>query len=377
MQTSKIVFDQELFLLQKEKDTPCLSIILPIAWISPNRQTDIYTVLRNIKKIKAYLQENFDTSETDDLLGSVDELSSEIDFSHNMAGVGLFVSAHVKLWVPFFFPVKEKVILSDSFETRDLLYHAYYATPYHVLLLSKNETRLFKGAFDELEEITDEHFPMHYEDDYEYSTPSRGQAYQGQAVVQNFERDKSQSKKMRFENFLHQIDEWLPDYLTKKDPLIITGSERELSFFSGLSYAVNVIGQLHGNYFYLSVPALGESIWRIIRTTLEKKKQEWKRVFESAKGTDEAVFGMAATWQVVWKEQGACLLVEKDFAYPGYLQNDHPEKLHLLPPDGPHKILPDAVNVLMERVQEKGGEVVILENDALKPYQRIGLLLRY
>lgn len=377
MQTSKIVFDQEIFLLQSEKDTLCLSVILPVAWISPNRQTDIYTVLRNITNIKKHLQGNFDTPEIDELLRSLEDLSNEIDFRHNMSGVGLFVSAHVKLWVPFFFAVKEKVILSDLFETRDLLYHAYFATPYHVLLLSKNETRLFKGAFDELAEIRDDHFPLQYEDDYEYSTPSRGQAYQGEAVVQNFERDKSQLKEMRFENYLHQVNALLPAYLTNKDLLIVTGTERSLSYFSTLSHASNVIGQLHGNYFYLSLPALGESTWRIIRTHLEKKVEERKRIFENVQGSGEAVFGMAATWQAVWNDQGACLLVEKDFAYPGYLENDHPEKLHLVPPAGPHKILPDAVNVLMEQVQKKGGEVVILENDALKPYQRIGLILRY
>jgi hypothetical protein len=182
---------------------------------------------------------------------------------------------------------------------------------------------------------------------------------------------------MRFEKYLHQANDFLKEYLTAKDPLIVTGTERELAYFSTLSYSSNVIGQLYGNYFYLSVPALGESTWRILKSHLEKKKQERIRFFENAQGTDDAVFGMSDCWQAAWKGQAACLLVEKDFAYPGYLENDNPEYLHLVPPGGPHKVLPDAVNVLMERVHEKGGDVVIVENDALKQYQRIGLLLRY
>lgn len=376
MKPGQIISAQELTKLQEKGDVH-VSIFLPLHNDASGKRLDAYSVKKKVADVKDQLVKQCDVTKIEPLLKGLAELPDEITFNHNWEGIGLFVSNKVKLWMPFYFPVQEKSTIDDAFATRDLRYQDFYMLPYHVLLLSKDEARLFEGMFDELTEITDAHFPVKFEDDFEYSRPSRGLTYEGHAVTKDFERDKSQLVELRVEKFLQQVDDLLKLYLTEYDPLVLSGTEKELSYFSGATAHTNVAGNLYGNYFYLSIPTLGESTWRLMKNFLQKKKQQVVQQFAEKSGQGQSESGVANCWQATWQGRGASLLVERNFAVPGYLADEHPEYLCMEAPAGPLKVLPDAVDALIDLVQEKGGEVVLVEDEELKEYEHVGLVTRY
>lgn len=376
MKPGQIIPAQELAQLQ-EKGEVHVSIFLPLHNDTSGKRLDAYSVKKDVAGVKEQLVKQYDATAVAPLLQGLDQLPEDITYNHNWGGIGLFVSNKVKQWMPFYFPVQEKYAIADSFATRDLRYQDFYAQPYHVLLLSKDEARLFEGLFDQLTEITDAHFPVKFEDDFEYSRPTRGLTYEGHAVTKDFERDKSQLVELRVEKFLQQVDDLLKLYLAENDPLVLSGTEKELSYFSGATVHGNIAGSLYGNYFYLSIPTLGESTWRLMKNFLQKQKQEAVRQFVEKAGLGQTESGVANCWQAAWQGRGARLLAERNFAVPGYLADEHPEYLCMEAPAGPLKALPDAVDALIELVQEKGGEVVLVEDGELTDYDHVGLVTRY
>ena len=360
-----------------EKDALCISVIVAAHEPSSEKWLDAYAVQQQVSKAKEHLVEKMGGREAEAVVEALNVLSKEIRLGHNMEGVGLFVSNNVRKWAPLYFPVKDKIVVGDRFEDRELLFQDIYAEPYSLLLLSGKEARLYTGTFDQLEEINGIDFPVKFADDYEYSHPTRSLTYEGHAVTKEVEREKSQLQELRREKFLREVDDLLQNHAAISDPLIVAGSEKELSYFLKITKHANIAGSLHGNYFYLSREVLGDSTWKIIRSYWDKKKQKLLLRMENQQSTDAAEYGIQDCWQAAEAGRGDCLLVEQNFSCAGYLKEENPTFLHLTQPAKPFTALPDAVNSLIALVQEKGGQVVLVDDGQLEKFQHVSLLTRY
>lgn len=368
----------ELSLLQKEKGNICISIIVPTHKLSPDRRTDPLQLEKAIQKVKEYLQSKYTGVNINPLIQSIDELYGNIDFNRNAEGIGLFVSADVKKLVHFFFPVKEKVNIGDAFEVRDWLYQAYYNVPYYVLLLSEKEVKLFNARLNTVTEITDDHFPNKNIAEYEYNRPTRGSSYVGHAFVKEFEKDKSVMEEIRFESFFRQADDLLNSYLANEVPLIVAGDNKNLSYFRKITHHEKHIAcYIPGNYLLSTENELGKLTWKAMKLFLDNGKERLISEFTEKIGRGLGMNGIQNIWKAAFEGRGLKLLVEKDFSVTGFIKNKDQYQLFLHPPKKTHHVLPDAVNNVIEMVLEKNGEVVIMENDSLKEFERIALITRY
>ena len=376
--SKKHLFPNDLPLLLKEKGNICISIIAPTHRLSPERRTDALQLEKAIQQAKAYLETRYADKNTLPLIQAIDQLYDQIDFLHNAEGVGLFISENVKKLVHFFFPVRERIVISDSFEIRDLLYEFYYSTPYMVLLLSEKEVKLFNAKLNKLTEIKDEHFPRKYKEEYAYSHPTRGSSFVGYANVKEFEKDKSILEEIRIEMFFRETDHLLKEYLFNGTPLIVAGDTKILSAFRSItSHSKNIACNIPGNYLSLNESELGVLTWKAIKLFLDNKMEKPVNDFREKVGQGLGITGIENIWKAVMEGRGFKLLVEKDFSIPAYVKNTNDYELYLRPPKEPHKALPNVVNNLIETVLDKNGEVFLVENDILKDYGRIALITRY
>jgi len=311
------------------------------------------------------------------LIRSMDELFGSIDFMRNMEGIGLYVSPNIKLAVKFPFPVKEKVMVDDNFEIRDLLYKINYAVPYYVLMLAEKGGRLFEGRWKDLAEIKDNNWPMEYKDDYVYEKPVRSSSYAGYSHVKDYEKDKSELESIRFKDFFHKVDEALHAYLVDNSSLILLGSEKELAWFEDVSkHKKGIRGKIQGSYIHSNSELLAQITWPVMHGYLEDERQQLIKEFSEKIGARLAVSGIQEIWEAAGAGRAFKLLVEKDFRCPGFVVENVPH-LYLRPPQKPHKILADAVDELIETVLEKGGHVYFTGNDTLKDYGHVALITRY
>lgn len=368
---------EDLLALQNAKGNICISIIVPTHRTSPDRRVDKPEVEDAIGKAKQLLQFKYAERDTKPLLQSLDDQLKDIDFIHNTEGIGIYISSSVKLLVHFPFPVKEKIIVDDNFEIRDLLYKINYDRPYYVLMLTEKKVKLFGGSWNNLFEIKGDHWPMRYRDEYAYSKPARSSSFAGHAHVKIFEKDKSELEAIRFKDFYRKVDAALNSYLRNDTALIVLAPEKECSLFEKVSkHKKNIIHKMHGSYGYDNLKSISDIVWPAMFEHLQNERRELINQFTEMIGRNRGVSGIQNVWEAAKEGKALKLLVEKDYHCPGFVTaNDY--NLHLRPPTAIHKILPDAVDELIETVLQKNGEVHFMDNDLLRDYGHITLITRY
>jgi hypothetical protein len=376
MKSDKLL-GEEILAMQNEKGKICVSIIVPTHRLSPDRRVDQLTVERAVESTKQLLQFRYTVSNIKPLLEAIDDWYESIDFNRNLEGLGLYLSPGFKLAVKFPFPVTKKVIVGDNFEIRDLLYKVNYAKAYFVLHLTQKDVRLFEGSWDELEEIKDNHFPTEYAEAYSYDRPSRGTPGTRYAQVRNFEKDKSALEEIRFEDFYRTIDNLLNDYLVGDTPMILLGSEEEVTWFKNISAHNNhIIQKIKGNYNHATIDEISTIVWPAMEAHLKEERKELIEAYKEKIGEHRAINGISEVWQAVKDGKAWKLLVEKDYRKAGFVSKEM-NHLYIHPPKIAHRIVADAVDDICEMVLASNGQVFFTDNGQLKDYQHIALITRY
>ena len=364
----------EIRALIQEKNEWCVSIIIPTSRTSPDRRVDSEVLQKSINHSKFILsKKNLPVGVYDSMSTAIDRLAIQVDPIHAMDGLGLFVSPDMTRLVHFPFPVKEKVVVDKTFETRDLYYLEQFAKPYYVLKLNKNEASLFLLETGTLaREITNTHFPMRNTNEYEYARPSIGTSF-GYAR-KGFEKDKSMMNKIRQEPFFKEIEQNVLAY-TKATDLLIAGSKTILSNFeSATDNRLKIKARIIGSF-----KEKNELFEKARSTYFECKQHEIQTLIDSLDelvGMKKVTSGIHDVWADCIAGKGEVLLVEKDFRKVGYtLQNGHQVSLSV--PLFKHDTIPDVVDQIIETIIDKGGKVVFTEVHQLEKYEQIALILRY
>lgn len=353
---------------------PCVSIIFSTNLKYPHFKEDLQKLKGLLRKAEDYLAVKYPEKISEPLVGKVREVAGGVDFFHvRSEGLGIFVSENHAEVVHFPFPVKERVVVTDNFETRDKVMAETFQLAYLVLCLNERSIRLFKGKGMTLEEVTDINFPTEFIDQYMEPKPSRGSSY-GNSLKGT--HDKSFIEEERFTSFLRLIDKKLGVYLNGSK-LILSGGKKNIADFEKISdHSTRVIAKVAGNHDYDNIKKFQALVWKQVKNFLKQEDEKVLAQFKEAYGTGMAAWGIEKVWQAAQEGKGLTLLVEKDFSHPAFHGENKYKLLHGRPNAG-QKIVMDAVDDVIEIVLKKGGSVVFLENGQMEDFNKIGLLLRY
>lgn len=356
--------------LIKEHGKTCITIIIPTHRYAEGRQQDMKDLRQAILSASELVSRM-----PDDLSKTLDDLLQQIDYKNNKEGIGIFISPHIRRVMQFPFPVTRKIIVGPYFNLLDLLYIQNYKTGYYLLDISKKEIHLFQGRMDYLEEIRDSHFPMKLEDDFEYAKPAPGTSNAGYAHTKSFEKDKSESRKLRIKKSFSQADNALVNYPGYgKLPLILYGLNENVSMYkSVMGHSGKMVLPMRGNYQNADLRELGVIAWTTLRTYLDEAKQELIEELKEKVGIGKAVYGLEDVWKSAREGKGFRLLVEKDYSHDAYLTGDKQIFASQTGSDDQY----DVVNEIISAVLEKNGDVVIFEKGLLEHFNKIALINRY
>lgn len=366
----------EIDILTNPDVSPCLSIILPTHVRYPHFKEDKQKLKELLQKAEQYFETNYSKAVALLMINKVYELANSIDFHfHSRSrGLGIFVSPDAEKIVHFPFPVKERIVIGDTFETRDVILTETYKLDYWVLCLNEKSIRLFKGEGMHLEEVNDTNFPTEFIDEYDEPRSNRGSSF---SYSLKGMKDKSVIKEERFSAFLRIIDRKLSSYLDLKSKLILSGGKKNIADFEKISErSEKIIAKVIGNHDYNNFKTFSGLVWDQAMNYMDQKNEIIFKKFVEAYGTGLAAWGIGNVWEAAIEGKGMTLLVEKDFSHTGFLaKNEY--KLLFDPPNILHKIITDSVDDVIEIIMKKGGNVVFFENGKLDDYGNIGLLLRY
>lgn len=353
--------------LQSLSDPVSLSILMPTNRSYPDNQQDPIRLRNLVTEATNRLVAQYGKYEVESLLTRLEALTAQIDFRNTLDGLALYVNRNFSCHYILPFPLKERVILDETFATRDLMFAINRTPRYWILVLSEKPTRLFEGVRDALTEIKEGEFPM------THLGPGGAESLPG-----GFGIKRSGIRDEYDRQFFRHVDEAFgPFFANDPLPLAIVGVKRNLAFFDEVSkHNKSTLCTLEGSHDKTSPHELGALIWPLVLESLAIQRKEIFTKLEKAIGARLFASGIQSVWQAAHEGRGAILLVEQGFHTSARVDSTG---INLIPADNlaERGVLDDAVDELIEITLAKGGQVVFTEDGTLELHQRIILILRY
>jgi len=356
----------DLHELQDVRTYPCLTITLPTHRTRPDNRQDPIRVKNLVTEGTNRLLGEFSKRDVAPLLERLGALVAAIDYQYTLDGLILVVNREIAREYVLPFTLNERVVVDDTFFTRDLVHAFNRARRYWVLALSEQATRLFAATREDLEEITTRGFPMRH------TGPGGDAALPGgQGVNTSAYRDD------RHRQFFRDVDNALRPFMAEDPlPLALAGVDRYLAFYREVSGADEIIATLAGNFDHLSPHDLGRRIWPHVRDGFTTRRHVVLQDLDAAVGLHRAASTLSEVWHLAGLGRGKVLVVEEGFHQPARLNKWGQLDLNVDDPTAPD-VMDDAVDEVITTVLGKGGRVVFVEDGELALHDRIALILRY
>lgn len=345
---------------------PCVTITLPTHRTSPENRQDPVRLKNLVAEATDFLLKRFNKRDVEGLLKRIENLTGTIEFRNSLDGLALFVNQDFGRAFSLPFSVKERVIIGETFLTRDLIYALNRSMRYWVLVLSEKPTRLYEGFNHSLTEIEEKGFPMIHEGPGG-EAPLPG----GFGIRRSAHRDE------RHRQFFRKVDNALKPFLADAPlPLIVVGVDRYHAFLNAVSAHTNAIaGKVTGSHDKTSPHELSQLVQPLIERYQREKRQQALGQLEKAVSRQKFVSTINEVWRKAHEGRGNLLLVEEDFNYPGRLD----ENGILVRADDASVLgfIDDVVDKIIETVLNQQGSVAFVKNGQLSRHRRIALILRY
>jgi hypothetical protein len=229
---------------------------------------------------------------------------------------------------------------------------------YYVLSLSEQTCRLYEGFRDTLIDIQNSSFPFDSSMDMRLPMES--------AVKDNHLRE-----------FYRMIDLHFTHYY-EQDPLrlVVVGDKKNQSVFASLTAHLSaIIGRVMGEYTSTSPHDLGKIVWPLVKEVLAGSNAKVMADLDLATSMHKVTSGLDAVAKMADSATGATLLVEEDYHIKGSISKTD-QSLVISEYVDIREVIDDAVDVIVEKVLEMGGNVIFLESGLLTKLSRIALIQR-
>ena len=362
-----VVTPEILEVMEAAHYRPAVSIIMPFEPKMSLKTELMYSLKTIADKVEQELLENYPDEIGKLVMQKLRAIIKGLNINTHKKSIAIYVSPVFEKVLYLDIAVEEKIIVDESFEIRDLVYSKKQLHKYLVLLLSCKESRMYLGNSTTFVRIVSNTPESVYE--YANDIPER---------VANFS-DMSERKELVMDKFLHHIDNSLDIILNAYHlPLFILGTERIMGHFKKLTkHAGAVIEYVQGNYEEATLQELKEILEPHIADWKKVKEKDLLNQLEEAEGKKKLAVGMRDVWREAMSHKGRLLLVEKNYMYAAQRGSSEEIIYKAIEPYNKFSYIKDAVDDVMEKVLENGGDVEFVDKDVLKDYHQIALIQYY
>jgi len=357
----------EIRSLQEVRGYPAVTITLPTHRVAPANRQDPIRIRNLVTQAANRLLEEFTKREIEPLLDRLERLAESVDLRHSLDGLVLFANRDSARFFRLPFSLRERVVVDETFFTRDLVFAMNRTPRYWALALSEKPTRLFEGTRESLIEIKNGGFPIVYEGSHGEEPLPRG-----------FGVRKSVYENERHRQFFRKVDAAFKPFQAEDPlPIAVAGVERHLAYFHEVTnHRGSILAAVTGSHDKTSAHELGKLVWSSMREAFIARRREVLSELEKAAGERKLVSTVGEVWRLANEGRGRLLLVEEGFSYPARVDKTG---MRLDPAEdlASPGVVDDAVDEIVETVLGKQGEVVFVDDGRLAEHGRIALIVRY
>ncbi|MFI8091071.1 chemotaxis protein [Streptomyces sp. NPDC086080] len=354
--------------LRRPRPYPAVSLLTPTHRREPlNSQGQNRVRLRNIvAEAKKKLEEDpaVTRDRRTDVARQLDRALAEVDLTHPEDGLAIFAApGEHQVW-SLARSVPERVVLSDTFLTRNLVSAHTAERPFWVLSVSADRVTLWSGGVDRVTEERAGGFPLVREEPN--FDPERQERVGDQPS--NF-RDEDTRR------FLREADTAMGALLRRHPrPLYITGDPAALSLLDEAgSVAGGAVQIPHGGLANGTHEAVWQAVLPVLEEEARKSAENVARSLESARGRKEFAAGVDELWQSAREGRIRLLAVEENYRITVRDDGNH----LVVAEEGELDAREDIVDEIVEQCLETGAEVRFVPDGTLGDADGMAAVLRY
>jgi hypothetical protein len=232
----------------------------------------------------------------------------------------------------------------------------HLSTHYYIVSLSERSNALFEAFRDTIIDIRNGGFPV-------------------EVPPQELGSNDSSDQEERLREVFRITDRLFGDSY-RHDPLglVVTGERNMLDIFKSVTaYGDIIIGHIEGDYGTTSLHDLGKIVWPVVREAISGLLDETMHDLEIATKAGRTVYGLAAVSRLEMAGVKTTLVVEDDYHIRGSIQKTA-QSLEISQDVDVMQEIDDAIDAIIEKVLESGGNVVFVPSGSLDKLERIVLL---
>ena len=353
--------------LRRPRPYPAVSVLTPTHRREPDNAQDPVRLRNVVAEAKKQLESDpaVTRERRSDVVRQLDQALAEVDLAHAEDGLVIFAApGEHQVW-SLARAVPERVVLSDTFLTRNLVSAHAAERPFWVLSVSADRVTLWSGGVDRVVEDHSGGFPM-------------------TRTVENFDAERQERigdlpSTFRDEDtrhFLREADATLGMVLRDEPrPLYVTGEQAALSLLDEVGGVTKEAVHIrHGGLAHRTP----EAVWQAVRPTVaaeaRRSTEAVARELETARGRKAFAAGVDEVWHSAREGRVRLLAVEENYRVTvSDVLGDH-----LVPAEGGDlDAREDIVDEIVEQCLETGAEVRFVPDGMLDDAHGIAGVLRY
>ncbi|MEU9991108.1 chemotaxis protein [Streptomyces sp. NPDC048045] len=352
--------------LRRPRPYPAVSVLTPTHRREPENGQDPVRLRNVVAEARKRLESDPSVSRErrTEVVAELDRALAEVDLAHAEDGLVIFAApGEHQVW-SLARTVPERVVLSDTFLTRNLVSAQAAERPFWVLSLSADRITLWSGGPDRVAEDHSGGFPLIH-------------------VRENFDAerrmqigdDPSTFRDEGTRQYLREADTAMSTVLRDQPrPLYITGEQAALSLLDEVgSLAKSAVQIPHGGLAHAGPEAVWQALRPVLETEGRKNTTSVIRELISARGHKAFAAGVDELWQNARDGRVRLLAVEENYRTTVRDDGDH-----LVPADtGDLDARDDIVDEIVEKCLETGADVRFVPDGALGDANGIAGVLRY
>ena len=294
-------------------------------------------------------------------IDSLRVLAETVGEDRGHRAIALFASASCRAASRLPEPVEDRVVVDDTFATRDLVLALTRSPEYLVVQFTDPGARLWAGTGPVVREVVDDRFPVH--------RPAPGEAERGRRHDPGAARARAQRDLVR------EVDRALDRHLAGDDrPVFLLGSRVTMAAYARSSRHQR---RIHGSAVLgprVAAAGVSQSCRPLVEQWLADRRQDALLGLERARSSRRFAAGLDEVWPLANEGRGAHLVVEAGFTRPAVVVGDRLDPA--ADPTAPG-VVDDVVDEVIEAVLGAGGEVDFVADGELADHGRIALRLRH
>ncbi len=341
-----------------------VTIILRTYRTHPDNLKDGIKLKNMASEARQRLTNEYDESTAKRLGDKIDKLIDDIDISHNLEGLVLFVDDNHAEYIRLPIELNDRIVIDDTFATRSLFRALNVDTRYYLLILSKDKARMLKASSDNVELEISEEFPMENKD---LQAASRAEAANAERLT-NLQLE-----------FFNRVDKAVNKiHGEEPHPIYVAADSGTFGAYKKIADKPNT---LFGEVTLANKDVRGtliiKEVWPAILKQTQERNLNRKKELTAAISSGKILSDYTEIWKALEQNRGQTLFVQEGFYQPARVEADGKITLIEMAEISDRKDVDDIIDEMIERNSLAGGDVVFLPEKELKEFRGLALIVRF